>query len=254
MGKVVDKTKINNWVTGDTFIQKIKSNEFSEYTGKYLIYIHEEVECSLAEKRSKYFRVKLTHTKKLPRTKKDIEDAEYVKMRAVFPDAEQKNFYKDTYFEFPKADVYGFIYIYLFRIIFIRGSKLNEFKYIGNFDITKPTEEYVPFPNLLQEPNRIYRFAMDSCLENYRNYNLRQFFGYTKEGNKELHFRALHMFDIMNQIGNLVYEESERWKGREKEWLLSMGIDIEKEKKKRKKDTLTYVGPEEEKSIKKKKS
>ena len=70
--------KRKDWITGDTFALLIKNTKYKEENGKYLIFIYDdyakdELSCSYP-----VFRVKITKDKKLPQTKEELENLEYI--------------------------------------------------------------------------------------------------------------------------------------------------------------------------------
>ena len=70
--------KRKDWITGDTFALLIKNTKYKEENGKYLIFIYDdyakdELSCSYP-----VFRAKITKDKKLPQTKEELENLEYI--------------------------------------------------------------------------------------------------------------------------------------------------------------------------------
>ena len=82
-------------------------------------------------------------------------------------------------------------------------------------------------------------------IRNYEEFVLKKSDIYTKEGNLETHQALDYNAFVYEQVDR----DAEKWKGHEKEWLLSLGIDIDEEIRQGKhlKDSLTFVGPEEDK-------
>jgi len=155
----LDKTKSKNWVDGDTFALKIhiRKNtkytnfeyfeEFPNYEGKYLILIYTEDpdwDLSGSDKESKekmkLFRAKLFDT--LPTTLEEIEQQEYIKVSTDDYDREL--------FQFPDIvnklipDKYNIIYQYIFELYINLEKTVPGLKYIGNYTLTKPNQEYIP--------------------------------------------------------------------------------------------------------------
>ena len=126
-------------------------------------------------------------------------------------------------------------------------KKLN---YIGNFQLKPIPNEFYSKTRTRNQAGACWEYFDENILRPYVQYNLKQFMGYTKEGNKKIYDHEVDAENFrmyLKKLGDAIEGPNG------KEVLKALGIDIEKEQKQRKKDALTYVGPEEEKNIKKKK-
>lgn len=179
-----DKTLKKNWVEGDTFAIKIDRPK-SKYNGRYLILI-KHVYGFESSRNDVMFRVKLTKGQKIPSTKEEIEKLEYIKTSTMpneyrfFPiqigktlkevlDEDKKNKYP--------IDEFGYINLYKANIYFKPGIKYDEFKFIGNFDITPPEDEYIAeYPAYGYGLTPDYRgdIYIDALIRNYESFNLRK--------------------------------------------------------------------------------
>ena len=68
MVKDVDKLRMKNWVVGDTFAWKIKSDKYPEYNGKYLIFNMMPFDEKKISRQEKAFRVKITKDNNIPKS------------------------------------------------------------------------------------------------------------------------------------------------------------------------------------------
>ena len=200
-----DKTLKKNWVEGDTFAIKIDRPK-SKYNGRYLILIKHVYGFELT-RNYVMFRVKLTKGKKIPTTKEEIEKLEYIKTYVEPKEARflpvksgktlQQAFEEDkknTY----QFDEYGFLNCYNANFYIKPGFSCDEFKYIGNFDITPPEDEWIDensfwiyFLDKTDEKNYV-----NKLLKNYEDNNLRKSQKYTEEGCKKSHENYKRMVEI----------------------------------------------------------
>ena len=70
--------KRKDWITGDTFALLIKNTKYKEENGKYLIFIYDDYAKDELSRSYPVFRVKITKDKKLPQTKEELENLEYI--------------------------------------------------------------------------------------------------------------------------------------------------------------------------------
>ena len=70
--------KRKDWITGDTFALLIKNTEYKKENGKYLIFIYDDYAKDELSRSYPVFRVKITKDKKLPQTKEELENLEYI--------------------------------------------------------------------------------------------------------------------------------------------------------------------------------
>ena len=224
--------------TGDTFAWKIESEDYSEFNGRYLIltyYYNENFE----KESSKIFRAKITENSEIPNNAQELEQLENVVV--------DSNIYDFAKEEYPEAknvvpDSYGYIYQYTFSIYIDRKTLPKKMQYLGNFSLKDiPNEFYVP-EGTRNQGSAYWTYLEDNLLRGYTLYNQKQFIGYTKEGNKEIYEYELDFENFRKQLKKLG-DAIDGPNG--KEILKKLGIDIENEVPTD--DSLTYVGPDDEK-------
>ena len=169
---------------------------------------------------------------------------------AIF-DIAKKEYIQNTKNVVP--DEYGYIYRYTLEIYIERKTLPKKLIYIGNFQLKQIKNEFY-----IERGTRSIVLASLKNLDNnilcwYTKYNLKQFMGYTKEGNKKIYDHEVDAENFrmyLKKLGDAIEGPNG------KEVLKALGIDIDQEIKEGKhlKDSLTYVGSKKEKSIKKKKS
>ena len=241
-----DKTKLSDWEDGDVFALKIESEECPEYNNRYIIFIHciiQKEEWKMS-RTIKTFKAKITKDNKLPTTKEEIENLEYIKTGFYKYKLEKIKFRKDVKNLIP--DKYHFIYSYLFQVKPFKYKIPENLIFLGNFQITPPINEYIP-----NSPyNRIlftfwkhkYGNVIDDLLKFYEAYNLQKVEIYCKEyqDNFENYEREeIRFYKYMEKLGKVL----EGPHG--KEIIKAMGIDIENEK--RTNNSITYVGGNQKK-------
>ena len=130
-------------------------------------------------------------------------------------------------------------------MLFSKKEDKYDLIYLGNFPLVHPENEFVSINGMSGETSLLYIDIEKDAIRNYEKYVLKKCHIYTKEGNLKAHQALDYNVFVYEQIER----DAEKWKGREKEWLLSLGIDIDEEIRQGKhlKDSLTFVGPEEDK-------
>ncbi len=194
---------IKNCEAGDVFAYKIEQDE--EYKGRYLLYIR----CIVDEYEKEYqdesddredtlltYRVKLTNDCKVPSSQKELDELPYIKLRYFtyerrhFPLSGKKTYEqlleerKDIKF-YP--DEYGYLYCYITDIY--KPKNIKKFEYLGNYNLKTPIKEYLPFTYMHVEMSS-FKYIEENMLKYYRDFNLKQAYCYTKEGNKEIRENA----------------------------------------------------------------
>ncbi len=137
----------------------------------------------------------MTKRKELPTTLEELESLPYIKQRYFtfeerhFPLSGKKTYEqlleerKDIKF-YP--DEYGYLYCYIVKLA---GSKnIKKFEYIGNYNLSIPTEEYIPFT--YGHTMLIFMDKVEEVLTFYKNFNLKRSYCYTEEENKEIRENA----------------------------------------------------------------
>ena len=235
--------KFEELKTGDTFAWKIESADYPEFNGRYLIltYYFNQIE----EKRNcKLFRAKVTKNCIIPKNIKEIEALEDI--------ITQCNVYEFAVKEYKEAknvtpDSYGYIYQYTFSIYIGRKTLPKKMQYLGNFSLKDvPNEFYVP-KGTRDQSSACWKYLEDNLLQKYVLYNQKKFIGFTEEGNKEIYEIASQDAETQKFVKKFLQKMRS---GEQDNILKKLGIDIENEIPKE--DSLTYVGPGNEESAKKK--
>lgn len=176
MVKAIDKTKIKNWLAGDVFALKINSNKYPDYNGRYLIFIKCDIKKEdwiTNSRTTKYFRIKITAKKEIPTSCDEIENLEYIKADSSSYDLEKFKYPADVAGLIP--DKYNLIYVYIMKLWAFKYRIPDDLLYIGNFDITPPENEYIPYYRTHCVPLRIWddgKELTDMILKQYEDYNL----------------------------------------------------------------------------------
>ena len=230
---------------GDIYYFLISGKKYSKYKGKYIVLIRNSFD-ELWNMPFKTFYCKIVDAIDM----ESITKAPYVVSGHTIIERELGD--KAPNYDMPTKDEYGFIYMYTLEVEMTRKMDQYDMQYLGNFPLLHPENEFVSIHGSRGETFCFYYQIEEEVIQNYEQYNLKKSERYTKEGNN----RALQLLQYDVLVRKWMEEEEKSWNGDTKGWLLSMGIDIDQEIKEGKhlKDSLTYVGPEEEKNIKKKKS
>ena len=170
----------------------IKNTEYKKENGKYLIFIYDDYAKDELSRSYPVFRVKITKDKKLPQTKEELENLEYVITRVKTVEWELMLSTKDKHQEIiDLQDEWGYLYDYKIKIYTTYKSKpAEDLIYLGNFQLTLPKREYFPYPcnielhlwdNILERvlqkyhfkctlPDQFFRKGWLTCLrkESYR--------------------------------------------------------------------------------------
>ena len=167
-------------VNGDCLAYKIENDE--EFKGKYLILIASELNDPNDRSYNRYFRCKITENDILVTTKEEIEKLKYV---IIYVMPMGMRFYplpgnrpvEDVIKERMKVKVYpdenGYLYEYNLSMTLARKKEIQQFIYLGNFDISKPKEDFIPF-SLHNLDGTCMKYFEEYALDNYRSYNLKQ--------------------------------------------------------------------------------
>ncbi len=181
---------------GDTYIYQIK-NYSEEYNGRYLVFI----KCSPLEfdtnkyinlKYGKYpvFRVKITKDNVKPKTREEVENLEYCKICAThfierfLPHTDDEKLIARRSKQKFYPDEYNFLYSYLMSLACTKKFFLENFEYLGNFELSTPTEEFFRYDEVSLIRNMYWKYFEKTILNSYIDYNLKKGAIYTEEGNK----------------------------------------------------------------------
>jgi len=237
-----DKTKLSNWEDGDVFALKIESEKYPKYNNRYIIFIH----CIIPKKdwemsrTTNTFRAKITKDNKLPTSKEEIENLEYIKTswdKYLFEKTRRKNETKKL-----KPDQFHLIYKYLFVIKSLKYKLPENIIYIGNFDITPPTNEYIPYSQhhsiLYSFWNEKYSKIVEKLLMYYEMLNLKKGEIFTEKKQKNFYK------DEQEEI--LQWKEIEKRMKKIDKLYKKGRLEISNEKKPTK-NSITYVGEDQKK-------
>ena len=167
-------------VKGDCLAYKIENDE--KFKGKYLILIASELNDPNDRSYNRYFRCKITENDILVTTKEEIEKLKYV---IIYVMPMGMRFYplpgnrpvEDVIKERMKVKVYpdenGYLYEYNLSMTLARKKEIQQFIYLGNFDISKPKEDFIPF-SLHNLPGTCMKYFEEFVLRKYRLNNLKQ--------------------------------------------------------------------------------
>ena len=184
MVKAIDKTKIKNWLVGDTFAYKINSKKYSEYNDRYILFsVVDMPKLWNFQRPYKIMSLKITANNTLPKTQSEFEELENIKMG--FEDI----FDIENSFETKKClaipDKYDYVYRYVMKF-HNKSSKLNaDMLYIGNFTYNYSDDSYIPESAF----DEVYLFLyssdiskeIDNILDFYVDNNLQKGIWFTEE-------------------------------------------------------------------------
>ena len=217
--KKEDKSKRKNWVPGDTFAVKIE-NVDKDFDGRYLVltlFIHPYLE---THKNYYHFHVKITEKKEKPVTIEDINSFEdvitevtlwnmrFYPFHACESMEEWEERTKDRVFI---PDEIGYLNTYSTEIHFDRGVPYDNFEYIGNFEVSRPSNEFMS-ENIqlnLNNPKTTFNYFVNALVEAYREYNMRESVIYTEEEKARIKIRnekalrdAIELCEFSQQLRN----------------------------------------------------
>lgn len=210
-----DKTKRKNWVEGDAFALKVENTE-TKYDGKYIILIKSEQRDGYKETPCrKYFRAKITQTDNIPDNKEKIEKLEFIKFGCIsmsmrfFPinalkSTDEQIKEKSKVKVYP--DEYGYLYTYIFDILFDRNTDISDMKYIGNYKIDTPKTEFFPF-DYMNVQGSYYPFLIEKLIKHYKEYNLKESDIYDKDATIGVHKMANNFLNTAISINKQIRQE-----------------------------------------------
>lgn len=200
--------KINDCKNNDIFAYKIEDDK--RYNGRYLVlirYISDyyndlyESEHPNYRKEDLYlYRCKITLDDKLPRNYEELEKLPYIKTEmTIFYERYMPLSGRMTYEELVESrsyakfypDEYNYLYGYFLRILdgeeFKRRKRgLNNYLYLGNFDLTPPKNEYFPFSIGCGMKDEFFKDVPKILIQSYDDYNLKNNKCYNPEENQRL--------------------------------------------------------------------
>ena len=211
---IKEKSSPKDWKINDVFYTKIKHKD-ELYNNKYLLFIKVGERGWATKSNIPVFWLKITKDNNLPKTKEEIDNLEFIitsmtvwenrflplmgGYQEMIKDLEEKK--KVKFF----PDDFGYLHAYRFALIaFNRKYVPEELEYLGNFEVTPPKDEYIPF---CEQSINTYRWEnlFDNLLERYKLYNLRQSIMYEKEYSENLHKENKEEFDMLFNLTKYDY-------------------------------------------------
>lgn len=223
-----DKSNPWNWEIGDTFYLKLEGLEDEEFNNRYLIFVKID-NYEYRVHGLPIFYVKITKDDTLPKTKEEIDDLEFIQTSFVLWEERFKPLRKEEIKKLGEITFYpddlGLLSVYRVAIWITQKRSVPEgFHYLGNHNIQKPEKEYIPFTGRLITISN--QELMIQFVKFYKNYNLKQ--------------SGIYIPEVAYQ------RRKEREEiDREMEKYLK-NFREQEAKKTQEKDTLTYVGEDEE--------
>lgn len=179
-----EKRNPRDWEIGDTFYYQINNPDVN-IDKRYFIFI----KVGNLDKEP-IFRVKITEGNTLLRTNKELERLEYIKTMVIT--------WEDRFIPFDGhisdeelimernkikfyPDEFGFLHEYLINIsIRTRRNVPKDWDYLGNFALTPPQDEYIPFsPYNIR--GCLWITAKEELVRDYYRYNKRDINFYNKK-------------------------------------------------------------------------
>ena len=211
-----DKLKSKNWVEGDTFALKIKSDN-PKYDGRYLILIKDNNNDNEKNYSLHTFKVKLTQDKSIPKTKNDIENQESIKTtfchysERLLMHFDGIKSYKMIEEEHKDYKYYPDEYDYLYRYHFVfhtnNKKTYNELIYLGNFNVQHPKDGFLIKDKVLRVRICNFEGIQNYLIESYENYNLKKSKIYDSEYRKELLKKIEQETKMKIELANEMYEK-----------------------------------------------
>ena len=205
---IKEKESPKNWLINDTFYLKITGDEM--YNGKYLIFNKVGERKSAGKTPFPVFRAKITNDERLPKTKEELEKLEYViigltlwEERFIPYSSRSKEQLEQEKEEKSKTtfcpDEFGNLNNYLFSLMLVRKSKVpSDLKYLGNFELTPPKDEYIPFTEFnidLVLPEKL----QEGIIKDYELFNKRKSLLYDMRYSNKIRNEAKLRIDVLEE-------------------------------------------------------
>ena len=164
---------------GDCFAYKIEND--AELKGRYIVLCTTGL-VDNPKSKEKYYRVKITKDDKLPNTEEEINNLEDV---IIWVTLYENRFYpfdgryliEDQIKERSKIKFYpdkqGFLYTYTMNMTLSRIKQIEQFIYLGNFNIKPRLDEFIPF-DLINIDLIVFDLFEYKILDSYKSYNLKR--------------------------------------------------------------------------------
>ncbi len=223
---IKEKKHPKNWVNGDTFILEINSSEYPQYNGEYLIFNKVDDYSWGTKSNLSVFRIKITNDKKIPKSKEELEKLDYIIVRSWvweerfyplmgYPERERQIEERSKIKYYP--DEFGYLNSYLYVIYVLFPKKVPEgFQYIGNYKLTPPKDEYVPFHKGNYDFSG-FNILTDELVSSYHKYNKRNSKIYSEEAAKRRHEIERGALEGANKFFKSMYEAEQKKKEKDSE-------------------------------------
>ena len=233
-----DKLRMKNWVVGDTFAWKIKSDKYPEYSNRYILFTMIETPRFWKLPRTKRaFISKITVDSSLPKNQSEYENAETIKLTFEDPVELSHRLYEVKYDA--KPDEYDYVYGYVFKFWLTNYKLSREMIYVGNFNFNHPSDSFIPdsplYGLMLISFNNSFDNEIDIMIKRYESNNLRKGVKYSEEYLKDRESIRQDNIEFMNYLKRV----SKRIRAEQEK-----NPSIENNKRHR--DTITYVGPKKQ--------
>ena len=203
-----DKTKLKNWVDGDTFAVKIE-NQTDEYNGRYLILTKKlhplKPDYDEENKFFPYVYAKITKECRIPQSIDELNSLDFIKCFVEYYDKDTINIINNGK-DYDKLipDEFNYLYVYFFSVDFHKKNKdIQSYIYIGNFDITPPEYEIISERTSYICVTTKFDW-IGELIKNYKNYNLHEGWQFQTDGVDNMGQNYFMWYNIIKQSDELV--------------------------------------------------
>ena len=238
MVKNVDKSKLKNLVIGDTFAWKIISEKYPKYNNRYVLFtVIDKPKTWDVKRTSRAMISKITYGSVLPKSQKEYDELETIKLTFADPVELSHRLYEVKYDA--KPDEYDYVYGYIFEMWIPKFSFSEDMIYIGNFIFNEPADSFSPQKQYFGLSfilfDKDFKCEVDSIINSYELINLQKDIKFSKEylkNRESIRQDNIEFMSHLKEVSKRIREEKEK------------NPSIENNKKHR--DTLTYVGPKKQ--------
>lgn len=237
------KKRTRDWINNDTFALKITNIKDKNFYGRYLIFIIIKGKNWGKSNYMPIFRVKLSKDDKLPQSKEELENAEYIqtgitcwekRYGPILPNvtAEKKRREERDKIKF-YPDEFGYMKNFQIALRPRHRTLPTNLEYIGNFELSLPQEEY-QYTDEISIDFQLWDICEEHLIDCYKKYNLKD----PEIYNMETAMMSRKFAEDMDNIVCNYFREIEQnppIRGKEPRFV---------------RDSLTYVGNDEEKKNK----
>lgn len=210
-------SEMNELKNGDVFAFEIKKPQYKALKNKAILLIYTKIPNWNIQKNEYVFRAKITSKNILQLTEEEIEKMEYIQTYYIMPEERflpfsgiQDNI-KRIKEEMKRPifpDKYGLLNIFTF-ILYTNKSFFQNIQFLGNFKLSEPTAEFIPFHENSSVPSIYYKFLEERLQQYYYDYNLKNSDMYNSKYTKICKHNRKERFNIAMEL-----EEIEEFKGK----------------------------------------